>query len=454
MRSISAALCVALFACKANNPGGENASSSGGAGSTSGGSATSSGSGGSASSGGASTGSSASSGSSSGQTAASCNAPFAATLHTEGALPSGVTLMDGFSASAVANVSQARELATLPNGDLLVGTQSAKVYLVQSAEGTPSAPTVFATLADSNAAGIALSPGFVYFGGQSSVWRAAYSDGDTTAQTLTAIFAVRTGGVSGGGDDIHKTTSLAVSGNTLFVSIGSSCNACKEDDATRAAVWKMNLDGTDAKQIATRIRNAIALAVNPQSGMLWAGGAGQDDLTPGHPYEYMDAVTSHGAGVADYGWPDCEENNVAYKTGADCSHTVTPTIELTAYSTHIGATFYGAVATASAIFPSAFSGGLFVTNHGSWHGPNSSPSAPTSTPPSVSFVPMNGDAPCSSVEWANGNSQQVTFMSGMGLTNSTSYSARPTGIAVGNEGSLFIADDQNGRVYRIRPAAR
>jgi glucose/arabinose dehydrogenase len=37
------------------------------------------------------------------------------------------------------------------------------------------------------------------------------------------------------------------------------------------------------------------------------------------------------------------------------------------------------------------------------------------------------------------------------VTTSTSYSARPTGVAVGAEGSLFVADDQNNAIYRIRP---
>ena len=69
---------------------------------------------------------------------------------------------------------------------------------------------------------------------------------------------------------------------------------------------------------ARRIRNAIGLATNLNTGTVWAGDAGQDSLPEGHPYEFFDALTKH-TGVADYGWPACEENRHAYTSGANCS---------------------------------------------------------------------------------------------------------------------------------------
>ena len=136
-------------------------------------------------------------------------------------------------------------------------------------------------------------------------------------------------------------------------------------------------------------RSAIALAVNPATGTLWAGGAGQDDLTEEHPYEFFDAVTLH-PGVADYGWPACEENHVAYEANASCASTVAPLIELPAYSTLIGATFYPVGQGGAYAFPAAYRGGLFVTAHGSWH---MAPSGGYAAAPRVVYVPMNGDAP-------------------------------------------------------------
>ena len=64
---------------------------------------------------------------------------------------------------------------------------------------------------------------------------------------------------------------------------------------------------------------------------------------------------------------------------------------------------------------------------------------------------MNGDTPRAPVNWSNPSAQWTPFMSGFGTTANTNYIGRPTGIAVGSQGSLFVADDLNGVIYRIRP---
>ncbi len=185
--------------------------------------------------------------------------------------------------------------------------------------------------------------------------------------------------------------------------------------------------------------------MNPATGTLWAGGAGQDDLTWGHPFEFFDAVTLH-AGTADYGWPDCEENQHAYTAGANCSATVEPLVELPAYNTIIGAAFYPTALTGAHAFPAAYRGGVFVAAHGSWHNQSSQ-----YIHPRVVYVPMNGDSPVTAVNWKDPTVQwgNMEFIGGFG--NGPDYQGRPTGIAVGSQGSLFVADDLNGFVYRVRP---
>ena len=56
------------------------------------------------------------------------------------------------------------------------------------------------------------------------------------------------------------------------------------------------------------------------------------------------------------------------------------------------------------------------------------------------------------MDWSDPTAQWTPFLFGMGTTASSNYGARPTGIAVGTQGSLFVGDDQNHAVYRIRPA--
>lgn len=361
----------------------------------------------------------------------------------------------GFTIETVANVAGARELAALPNGDLLVGTGGSDVYIVADAEGRAGAPQVFATFDDERAAGVDFSPAAhaIYVGTMHHVWAVPYG-GERKAARLQKIADVRAGDVAPGTDgDVHVTTSVAYSKGLVYAAAGSSCNAtmeggkpCVEVDPTRAAVSVMKPDGTGFAQRAKRIRNAIALTVNPQTGAVWVGDAGQDDLPFGHPYEFLDDLSAH-AGDADYGWPECEENHHAYVQGANCTKAVEPLIVLPAYSTIVGAAFYASHQRGRYAFPPSYRGGLFVAVHGSWHTRNGC----DAEPPRVVYVAMNGDRPVKSVDWSNPTTQWTNFVTGF-QNGCIARIGRATGIAVGSQGSLFVADDQAGVIYRIRPA--
>ena len=364
--------------------------------------------------------------------------------------PPALTVPSGFRLETLAAIGSARELVALPNGDLLVGTNGKSVYIVTDAEGTgpAGAPTVFTTIDDAPVNGVAFDASgcTIYVGSEHGIHAIPYADGQLSGQGAS-IASVRTGGIPPGTDgDVHVTTSVAVGGGSLYAGVGSSCNACTETDGTRASIQKLDLDGAQMTTRATRMRNAIALAVNPATGTLWAGGAGQDNLPAGHPFEYFDAVGLHG-GVADYGWPFCEEDHVQYMPGADCAQTVAPIVELPAYSTLIGAAFYPSGQGGSHAFASDFRGGVFIAAHGSWHMMGGRYSAP----PTVVFVPLDGDAPRTAVDWSDPSAQWSEFVGGWQTADGQSRIARATGIAVGPQGSLFVGDDQNGRVYRIRP---
>jgi glucose/arabinose dehydrogenase len=368
------------------------------------------------------------------------------------AADSRLRFASGFSAVAIAHVDGARELASLPNGDLLVGTSGSTIAIVPDADGAGAAGAAqtFVTLGEGRANGIAVSPaGAIYAATTTTVWRIPYASGDRTEPGATAIAHVRTGPIAPNSDgDVHRTTSVVASGNALYVGVGSSCNACVETDATRAAVFRMAPDGSGAVRLVKRSRNPMALAVDPATGALFIGGAGQDGLSYGHPYEYMDSPTAHGNADVDYGWPGCEENHIAYNPlrqnpAPDCASAVAPAIEFPAYATLIGATFYAPAAGAPYAFPAAYRGGLFVTSHGSWH------CCPATTP-RVYFVPMHGDTPATAVNWNDPTVQHSDFVSGYGSASKNAYIGRPTGIAVGANGSLFVADDRTGTILRIR----
>jgi glucose/arabinose dehydrogenase len=362
----------------------------------------------------------------------------------------------GFTIESIASVGGARELAALPNGDLVVATNGRDLYLVPNAESNPGQARVLASLPDDLAAGVTFvaQRSELLVATTHHVWAIADPTSGRPLQPRR-IADVRSGPVAPGTDgDVHNTTSLAFSKGLVYVSAGSSCNArmnggaspCVEPDPTRAAVSVMEASGSEFHQRAKRLRNGIALAVNPQSNAVWVGGAGQDDLAFGHPYEFLDDLSAH-AGVADYGWPLCEENHHAYWPGADCSHTVAPLIVLPAYSTIIGATFYPLSPAGPYAFPARYRGGLFATAHGSWHRDRTGCYV---APPRVVFIPMKGDVPVKPVDWTNPATQWTDFVTGF-QSGCLTRAGRPTGIAVGSRGSLFVADDASGAIYRIRP---
>jgi glucose/arabinose dehydrogenase len=342
----------------------------------------------------------------------------------------------GFAAERIATVRGARELSVAPNGDLFVGTYGSAVYVVPDAEAAAGPPLTFATFDDRPVASVFVAADAVYAGGQFGVYRIPYRSGDREARAKPEkIAAVRPGG-SGG----HSTTTVAFSRGVLYASVGSSCNACEERDPTRATVQAMTPDGKNMHARAVDIRNAIALAVNPADGGVWAGVAGRDDLEHGHPYEIFDDVTAH-AGTPDYGWLHCSDDRKPID-GGNCANVVVPRVVFPAYDTPIGAAFYPADAKGKFAFPAAYRGGAFVALHGSWHQPP--------VPPRVAFVSFKGTNPAKGVDWNNPAVQWSEFLGGCQSADGSRV-CRPTGVAIGNDGSLFISEDFTGAIYRIRP---
>jgi glucose/arabinose dehydrogenase len=353
--------------------------------------------------------------------------------------PLGLSVPPGFTIEQIATVRNARELAVAPDGDLFVGTETESVWIVPDAEGTPGAAQVFVHVDDRPVAGVWLDGDTLYLGAQFGVYRLPYHTGDRVArETPVKIASVRTSGESRD----HVTTTVAVAGGVLYASVGSSCNACVPDlDPTRATIQMMHRDGSAMTPKAVRIRNAIALAVNPATQTLWAGVAGQDELAHGHPYENFDAISLR-PGVVDYHWPFCYEDRKPARAGADCHDAPVARVVLPAYETPIGATFYPLDPRGRYAFPAAYRGGAFVALHGSWHTPL--------VPPRVAFVPMTGDEPRTPVDWTDPSKQWREFVGGFQKADDTRV-ARPTGVAVGPDGSLFVSDDQSGAIFRIRP---
>lgn len=102
----------------------------------------------------------------------------------------------------------------------------------------------------------------------------------------------------------HLTRTIAFSpAGKLYVSVGSSCNACDEKEEVRASVLEMNPDGSGQRVYAKGLRNSVDLKWVGNS--FFATNQGSDHLGLNKPDETFYALKDG----ADYGWASCYSSN-------------------------------------------------------------------------------------------------------------------------------------------------
>jgi len=97
----------------------------------------------------------------------------------------------------------------------------------------------------------------------------------------------------------HLTRTVAIGAGKLYVSVGSSCNACEEQEPIRATVLEMDFDGTNQRIFARGLRNAVGLKW--VQGQLFVTNLGADHLGDFKPDDTMHTIEPD----KNYGWPDC-----------------------------------------------------------------------------------------------------------------------------------------------------
>ena len=232
---------------------------------------------------------------------------------------------------------------------------------------------------------------------------------------------------SGGG---HWTRTIVFGPDSaMYVAVGSSCNLCVEQTPERAAVLRFNEDGSGKRVYAMGLRNAVGLAVHPQTGALWASQNARDNLAPDQenlPPEELNILTDG----ADYGWPYCYGDRVPnpeYKDAARCAGTVAPALQMQAHSAPLGMSFLSR-ATA---FPADYKSDLLVAYHGSWN---------RDTPTGAKVV---------RVHVTNGKPVSVEdFITGWQQPNGKRW-GRPVDVVVAADGSVLVSDDGSGAIYRV-----
>jgi len=335
-----------------------------------------------------------------------------------------IALPPGFVISVYAQgLRNPRMLAIGPDGQLYVAERGAnRIVRLPDVDGNGLADQVEIVADDLNSPSslVFYQDGSLYVGLTDSIVR--LSDLDTNGvfqQRETVIDSLPTQG--------HNTRTVLFSpdGSSLFVSIGSSCNVCDEDDPRRAAIVRYNPDGSGELVYASGLRNAVGITFRPGTDELWATNNGRDMLGDDQPPETIYRVNSGG----DYGWPRCHAGRIVDPDfGADqaCEGIEQPVVEIQAHSAPLGLTFY-----TGDRFPADYQGDLFVALHGSWNR-----SVPTGY--KVVRVPMDGAAAGPVQDFATG-----------WLVDEENSWGRPVDVITGADGALYISDDGAGVIYRV-----
>ncbi len=142
----------------------------------------------------------------------------------------------------------------------------------------------------------------------------------------------------------HLTRTIAIASNKLYVSVGSSCNACEETESLRAAILEMDLDGKNSRVFANGLRNAVGLRWI--DGKLLTTNMGPDHLGDDKPSDTMYEVKDG----TNYGWPYCYQvgkKNIAdpqfaqSKKRVSCDTLPAPFASFIAHSSPLGFESFG-----------------------------------------------------------------------------------------------------------------
>lgn len=258
--------------------------------------------------------------------------------------------------------------------------------------------------------------GWYYIAAEDGIFRVQELNGDGIAEidTLEKVVDLPTGG--------HWTRTVKVINKKMYISIGSSCNVCNEDDARRATIQECSLEGKNCRTFVKGLRNAVDFI--EKNGVMYATENGRDLLGNNIPPDEINIIQ----GGKNYGWPICYGDKI-HDTDFDtnvyiqnpCNDTEAPLVNLESHVAPLGLAFYE-----GEDFPEEYKGKLFVAYHGSWN-----------KQPPTGYKLVVVDVSTKEVE---------NFATGWLM--STYVSGRPVGI-VNFRGGLLVSDDVAGKMYYI-----
>lgn len=339
------------------------------------------------------------------------------------AVASRLAVLPGFRVSVYASdLGTPRGMALSPDGNLFVcDMKGGRILELSDPSGGGTASEIRVALEGLHLPhSLAFHGGYLYVGETDRVSRFMPVDHRLFREDGKTIVELPTGG--------HFTRTLLFGPDgKLYISIGSSCNACVEKDPRRAAICRCNPDGSQFEVYARGLRNAVGMAFRPGTGDLWASVNGRDWLGDNLPPEDFDLIEPG----KNYGWPYSYTLHGKAMPDPDLGRlglrqTGFPVFQYQAHSAPLGITFYTGRA-----FPAEYHQGLFVCFHGSWNR-----SFPVGY--KVVFVPLKGRRKA-------GKPRDFLW----GFLRGAERIGRPVDVLTGPRGELFVSDDHGGRIFKI-----
>jgi glucose/arabinose dehydrogenase len=211
----------------------------------------------------------------------------------------------------------------------------------------------------------------------------------------------------------------------LYVPVGAPCNICKPDPQRYANILRMNADGSGREVFAVGVRNSVGFDWDPQTKELWFTDNGRDWLGNDAPPDELNHAARAGM---DFGYPHCHGGEFAdpeFGATKRCEEFAAPAQNLGPHVAALGMRFY-----TGAMFPRQYRNQIFIAEHGSWN-------RSSKIGYRISLVRLQGGRAVA----------YETFASGW-LEGGDAW-GRPADVLVLPDGSLLVADDHAGAIYRI-----
>jgi Raf kinase inhibitor-like YbhB/YbcL family protein len=341
----------------------------------------------------------------------------------------GIKAPAGFTVTPFATgLKNARIIAVAPNGDVYLSRRDqGDVLLLRDTNGDGRADGAPIEVANRPGAhGLAIHDNKLYLITVKEVFAADIKPDGRLGELKMLI-----GDLPDSGQHPNRTIAFGPDG-MLYISVGSTCNTCNESNPENATLLRASPDGKKRSIFASGLRNLIGYAWHPQTGELWGLDHGIDFLGDNEQKEELNKIEMGKM----YGWPHVYGANEIYPQS-------TPVGEITkqqwrdrstpmvmGYTAHAAPMQF--VFGSQSAFPAEYRGDAFATMRGSWN-----------RNPASGYEIVR-------VRFENGQPKAIEpFVTGFLTDGGKTHIARPVGLAFAKDGSLLMADDANGVIYRI-----